>query len=217
MDKITVKGIIFDMDGVLIDSEPYMAQSSALALNRRGMPAKAEDFEQFCGMGEYRYLGGVAALYGGSYSEELKDEAYSIYIEGVEDNCIVFPKVRETVLYLAGTGIPMAVASSADSVKVLANVRALKLPEDIFTRVITGSDVSRNKPDPDILLKAAKALGVDPEKCLVAEDSIAGVKAAKAAGSFCLGITTSHTEEELKEAGADMTSPDIGILKKIIC
>jgi HAD superfamily hydrolase (TIGR01509 family) len=72
-----------------------------------------------------------------------------------------------------------------------------------FDRIITGDDVEKGKPDPEPYLKAAKELGVHPEECVVVEDSINGVKSAKAAGMKCIGITNSFPREELERAGAD--------------
>ena len=90
-------------------------------------------------------------------------------------------------------GLKLAVASSADRMKVEGNLRALKLPPDTFHALVVGEDVTHKKPAPDIFLEAARRLGLDPSACLVIEDAVSGVAAAKAAGCRCLGITTSFT------------------------
>lgn len=209
-----IKAIIFDMDGVLIDSEKVMAKASAETFNRHGVPAKPEDFEQFCGMGEFKYLGGVAEMYGGSFDPKIRDEAYALYISIVKKEAKVYECVLPTLRKLREDGIPYAVASSADSIKVYANIDAVLeggKPEDYFSAVITSDDVSKNKPDPEIFLKAAAKLGFDAKECLIFEDSLSGVKAAKAAGAFCCGITTANSPEKLYEVGADMTAPGIDV------
>jgi cytidine deaminase len=210
-----IKAVIFDMDGVLIDSEPVMAKAAARAFNDEGIPAKESDFEQFCGAGEIVYFGGVAKLYGGSFDKKIRDRAYETYFKIVKKEASVYPRVMETLEKLKEEGIPTAVASSADIEKVYANLDAVldgKRAETYFAKVITGSDVEKNKPDPEIFIKAAAKLGYDPKDCVVFEDSINGVKAAKASGSLCCALTTANTPEKLQEAGADIIAGGIDIL-----
>ena len=95
----------------------------------------------------------------------------------------------------------MAVASSADPVKVNINLEEIGLDSKLFQAVVTGLDIEHKKPAPDIFLKAAKLMGVDPKRCLVVEDAISGVAAGKAAGARVLALTTSFSSREL--AGAD--------------
>jgi HAD superfamily hydrolase (TIGR01509 family) len=94
----------------------------------------------------------------------------------------------------------MAIASSADQVKILINLREIGLDANIFQAIVNGQDVERKKPFPDIYILAAKKLGLNPAECLVVEDAVSGVSAAKSAGSKCLALTTSFLEERLTEA-----------------
>ncbi|NJL32502.1 MAG: HAD family phosphatase [Phycisphaerales bacterium] len=96
--------------------------------------------------------------------------------------------------------------SSADRMKVTGNLKQIGLPAESFAAVITGSDVTQNKPDPEIFLKAAAAMKVAPQHCLVVEDAPAGCQGARAAGMACLGITSSFTADTLLEAGAMWTA-----------
>jgi beta-phosphoglucomutase-like phosphatase (HAD superfamily) len=101
----------------------------------------------------------------------------------------------------------IAVASSADRRKVLGNLHEIGLPTDQFDAVIVGEDVVHKKPAPDIFLLAAERLGLNPADCLVVEDAVSGVAAAKAAEAKCLALTTSFTAEQLK--GADFFAADL--------
>ena len=94
----------------------------------------------------------------------------------------------------------MADASSADRVKVDINLREMGVPNDTFDAIISGSDVTHKKPNPEIFLKAASKLGLKPDECLVVEDAVNGVEAAKAAGCRCLALTTSFSAELLQKA-----------------
>ncbi len=100
--------------------------------------------------------------------------------------------------------------------KVEGNLRQLALPSGTFDAVVVGEDIIRKKPAPDIFLEAIRRLGLEPSTCLVIEDAVAGVAAAKAAGSRCLGLTTSFTAEQLKEAGADWTAPDLATATEVV-
>jgi beta-phosphoglucomutase-like phosphatase (HAD superfamily) len=94
----------------------------------------------------------------------------------------------------------IAVASSADEVKVRANLQKIGLPVEVWNAVIWGEDVKKKKPAPDIFLFAAKKLGVDPANCVVVEDAVNGIQAAKAAGMRCVAVATSFPSEKLGEA-----------------
>ena len=95
----------------------------------------------------------------------------------------------------------MAVARSADKVKVMINLREIGLSVNNFQSIVTGEDVELKKPFPDIYIKAAKMSGLRPQECLVVEDAVSGVKAGKAAEAKCLALTTSFPSNLLTEAG----------------
>jgi HAD superfamily hydrolase (TIGR01509 family) len=107
-------------------------------------------------------------------------------------------------------GLKIALASAADLAKVLINLRILGIRKDFFDAVVTGSDIERKKPFPDIYLLAASQVGVDSSRSLVVEDAVNGIMAGVAAGARCLGLTTSFSEEELRKAGASWCSPNLG-------
>jgi len=197
-----IHGAIFDMDGVLVDSEKFIAKAAQMMFAERGLKVQVEDFEPFVGMGENRYIGGVAEKYHHAGDiVELKRRTYDIYLEIIKGKLRPLPGVFEFVQQCRERGWKLAVASSADMRKVKGNLDEIGLGFDRFDAVISGEDVEHKKPAPDIFLLAAGQIGVKPSQCLVIEDAPSGVKAAKAAGAMCLGITSSFSKEEL--AGAD--------------
>lgn len=201
-------GVIFDMDGVLIDSEEYICQAAIQYLATHGVQAQPEDFIPFVGAGEDRYIGGVAEKYGLDLDlEEAKQKTYSIYGELIGGRLGPLPGAPEFIRDCRARGLKLAVASAADLMKVKINLREIGFDPEDFNAVVTGSDVTHKKPDPEIFLKAASLLGLDPSQCLVVEDAVNGVRAGKSAGCRCLGIATSFSEEDLHEA--DWHAPDL--------
>lgn len=208
-DKINSLGVLFDCDGVLVDSEPALAEIASIALHDFGAQATPDDFKPFIGMGEDMYLGGVTAKYGVEYSDAIKHHVYEKYHELASQFVRPFPGTRELLIRLKEAGCRIAVASSAEMIKVSTNMSILDVPPDTFDVVITGSDIERKKPFPDIYLLAASRCGIEPSRCIVVEDAVSGIQAGKAAGMTCIGLTSAHTAEELLAAGADIVIDDI--------
>ncbi|MGI6113619.1 MAG: HAD family hydrolase [Mahellales bacterium] len=198
-----VKALIFDMDGVLMDSEPVIKAAAIAGLKEFGVDAKIDDFEPFVGMGEDRFIGGVAEKYGVPYRLEMKKRVYEIYVDIVADNLGIYDGVQQFLLEMKERGYVLALASSADKVKVEANLRVTGIAASIFAAIVCGEDVEKKKPFPDIYLYAAQKIGVSPNNCLVVEDAISGIKAAKAAGMQCIAVTSSFGRDVLEKEGAD--------------
>lgn len=193
------KAILFDMDGVLIESEFLMRHASIQALAEYGIQAKHEDFREFTGMGEDMFVGGVAEKYGHTYTFDMKERAYDYFGQQVKELANVPEGVKEMLTQLHEKGFLMAVCSAADLRKVRYNIHAIGVDESIFSALVTGSDVKRKKPFPDIYLEGARRLGIDPKDCLVVEDAVSGIKAAHAAGMDAVGVPTTFSKEELAE------------------
>jgi beta-phosphoglucomutase len=208
--------ILFDMDGVLVDSESVITAAACEALNRFGIPAKFEDFKPFTGMGENRFLGGVAGKYGREFELPMKVLCYEIYGQVVDEQLTVYPATKSVLSRLAAQGRGLALASSADRIKVDHNLRVAGIDESVFAAVLTGDDVARKKPYPDIYLAAAAAAGFDPSACIVVEDALTGIQAGKDAGARVIAITTAFDEAALIEAGADAVIDDIAQLPDAI-
>jgi HAD superfamily hydrolase (TIGR01509 family) len=213
---ITDFGVIFDMDGVLVDSEDAMKTTSIESLERFGIKPKKEDFVEFTGMGEDAFIGGVAGKYGLEYNTEMKDYAYALYVEQARELVYVFPGVRDVISSLKMKGLKIAVASAADLIKVKTNLACIGVDESLFNSIVTGSDVKHKKPDPEIFLTAAAEMGIERGNCIVIEDAKSGIAAAKSAGMTCIGITSAFRREELALTDADYIIDNITEATKII-
>lgn len=199
------RGILFDMDGVLCDSEPLIAEAACrMFAERHGVGVTAADFHPFVGTGEDRYLGGVAEKYGVTLRKpDDKARVYEIYLELIPGRLRPLPGVIEFIAAARAAGWRLAVATSADRIKMEGNLREIGLPAAMFDAVVTGEDIEHKKPAPDIFRLAARRIGAPPGRCVVIEDAVSGVTAAKAAGARCLGLTGSYPADELRRAGAD--------------
>jgi len=190
------------MDGVLVDSEEYIRRAGIEMFNEKGYKVSPDDFLPFTGMGENRYLGGVAEKHNIQFNLEAdKARTYEIYADLVRGKLDPLAGVHQFIAICRERGLKLAVASSADPVKVNINLDEIGLERSLFGAIVTGLDIEHKKPAPDIFLKAAECLEVSPECCLVVEDAISGVASGKAAGTKVLALTTSFSQEEL--SGAD--------------
>jgi len=201
-------GVIFDMDGVLLDSEPFICQAACMMFAEKGLTVHPDDFLPFVGAGENRYLGGVAEKYHFPINiEQDKKRTYDIYLEIIKGRLHPLPGVHDFIKKCRQMNKKIAIASSADLRKVRGNLQEINLPFSTFDAVITGEDVVHKKPSPEIFLAAAQKIGLNAQNCLVVEDAVNGVAAAKAAGAKCLALTTSFTQNDL--AAADWFAPNL--------
>jgi HAD superfamily hydrolase (TIGR01509 family) len=207
-----MKCVIFDMDGVLVDSEPVIEMAAIMFFKENGVNAVSEDFKPFIGTGEDRYIGGVCEKYGLKYNTAMKGKVYRIYQEIVGKYLKKYDGTIPLLTKLAENGYRIALASSADKIKIDANLSVAGIDMKLFSAVVSGEDVVNKKPFPDIFLKAAQMLGASPHDCVVVEDATNGIQAAKSAGMKCVGITTSFKEDVLKLAGADAICGDISLI-----
>jgi beta-phosphoglucomutase len=209
-----IRAVLFDMDGVLVDSERLIAEAATrMFAQHYGLNVHYEDFTPFVGAGENRYLGGVAERYGVAIDiVAAKAWTYEIYGQLARRHAAgmrAMPGAVDYVRACRAHGLKTALASAADKVKVMINLEYLGLRQDEFDAVLTAEDVTRKKPDPEMYLKAAWRLAVEPAFCLVVEDAVNGTMAGVRAGARVLGITSSFTEEALREAGASWIVSDL--------
>lgn len=196
------------MDGVIVDSEPITKEACVRLFAEKGYTVQASDFNPFVGMGENHLLSGVAEQYGVTLDiERDKARLYVIYLDLIPGRLKPLPGVFSFIEECRRRRLKLALASSADSVKVQGNLHAIGLAATSFDKVVNGSEVARKKPFPDIFLAAAKGIGVPSADCLVVEDAVAGVEAAKSAGARCLALTTSFSADRL--TAADWITPDL--------
>ena len=196
-----IRAVIFDMDGVLVDSEPLINASAIAMFQEKGLIVQPTDFLPFVGAGENRYIGGVAEKY--HFPLDLpaaKKRTYEIYLDLVPSQLEAFPGAHDLVLDCRRAGLHTAVASSADKIKVVANLQKIDLPPEFWDAAVVAEDVRRQKPAPDIFLAAARKLNVEPTACVVVEDAVNGIQAAKAAGMRCIAIASTFPAERLQEA-----------------
>jgi HAD superfamily hydrolase (TIGR01509 family) len=206
--RMQIKAVIFDMDGVLTDSEPLINQAAIAMFRECGYTVAPEDFLPFVGTGELRYIGGVAERHGIQLDlEQAKARTYEIYLELVPRHLQAFPGAREKAREFKAAGLKVAVASSADRLKIAANLQHIGLPTEWWDALVSAEDVTHRKPAPDIFLSAAGKLNVDPSACTVIEDAISGIKAARAAGMRCVAVAQTFPADALTEA--DCVRPTI--------
>ena len=207
----SIQGIIFDMDGVLCDSEPFIAEAAGrMFAERHGVSVTPDDFRPFIGTGEERFLGGVAQKYGvGLDLPADKDRTYAIYLEIIRGRLRPLPGASGFIAALRRRGLKLAIATSADRVKLNGNLKEIGLAPELFDACVSGDEIRRKKPAPDIFLAAARKAQVPPAAALVIEDAPSGIQAAKAAGMRALGITSGFSAALLVAAGADWTAPDL--------
>jgi beta-phosphoglucomutase len=202
-----IEGIVFDMDGVLIDSHPVhrVAWSKFLATVGRSV---SDEGLSFILAGRRReeilrhFLGDLPESKIAEYGHQ-KD----LFFEENFHDVKLIPGVREFLESLEIAGLKSAIATSASSARTLGTLRRLGLGEK-FSTIVTGDDVDVGKPDPAVYRLVSRRMNLSPEKLLVFEDAPCGVEAAKSAGMRCIGVSTNGRAEMLLKCGAEAIVPD---------
>jgi beta-phosphoglucomutase len=200
-------GVIFDFDGVIVDSHSTHVQAWKAFLLSKGRSVSEAELS-LVQEGAKReeilrhFLGELTPAQITLYGNE-KDRLYQAGASQVK----LVPGFLEFLGQIEAAGLPSAVATSGSRPRVEQALEAFKL-RSRFRAVVTGEDVAHGKPDPALFLLAADAMQSDPKCILVCEDAIAGVIAAKAAGMKCLAIAAEGRGPLLKDAGADLIVPD---------
>ncbi|URD80241.1 Redoxin [Musa troglodytarum] len=209
-----VSAVLFDMDGVLCNSEELSRMAAVDVFADMGVSVTTDDFIPFMGTGEANFLGGVASVKGvkGFDPEAAKKRFFEIYLDkyAKPNSGIGFPGALELIMECKSRGLKVAVASSADRIKVDANLAAAGLPVSLFDAIVSADAFENLKPAPDIFLAASKNLNVPQSECIVIEDALAGVQAAKAAQMRCIAVTTTLSEEMLQPASPSLIRNEIG-------
>lgn len=183
-----MKAVIFDMDGVLVDSQPYHFKADIDTMAEYGVIKGQKFYESFAGTLTADRMRTLKEMFGLDVPVEemtIKRENMILDIMGKEDIKPV-SGIPEFLRSIKEKGLTTAVASSSDYKLINLILDRLKIAQ-YFDSVTSGSDVKRGKPSPDVFLLAAERIGIEPAECLVVEDSENGVKAAKAAGMKALG------------------------------
>lgn len=201
--------ILWDMDGVLVDTGRLHYESWSQVLRARGQDLSWPQFLPTLGMNNRSTM---RELFGREPLEEeiasIAGEKEVIFRDSLAGRVQPLPGVQRWLERFRAWGIPQAVASSAPLENIDALVDALQI-RPYFTALVSGMDLP-GKPNPDVFLLAARQLGIPPARALVIEDSIAGVSAARSAGMRCLAVLTSNPASALSLA--DCILPDLDAL-----
>src|SRR5690349_19595686 len=200
--------VLFDMDGVLIDSGAHHREAWRLLLGELGLTPEPEFWR--CTIGrpaEDAVPLLLARAVARTEAIELARRKREHYTRLAARGMVAIPGAPAFVSLLTGTGVPRAVATSApradaESLLTEIGVRAA------FDVVVTVEDVRRGKPNPEVYLRAAEGLGVSPASCLVFEDAVVGVHAARTAGMRVIGVTSTYPARDLLAAGAERAIAD---------
>lgn len=195
-----MKGAIFDLDGVIVDTAKYHYLAWASLADELGFKFTEEDNERLKGVSRLRSLDILLEVGGLEFKEaekqamaEKKNRLYVEYISRLEESELL-PGVKEYLTRLRSRGIGIALGSASKNAEFILNKLNIT---DLFDAVVDGNKVSLAKPDPEVFLIAAQEIGLQPDGCVVFEDAEAGVQAGKAAGMKVVGI---GKPEVLKEA-----------------
>jgi HAD superfamily hydrolase (TIGR01509 family) len=189
---VTVEGVIFDMDGVLSDTQTIHARVESDSLRQLGITLSPEDItREFAGVADEDMFPRIFARFGKRVDDfgAFVEDKWKAMMEASRGHVRPMPGAIELVAALGQLGIPLAVASSSRHSYIELVLEELKL-QDAFRAVVSAEEVAHSKPDPDIFLLAAKRIGVRPESCLVIEDSVNGMRAAQSAGMYCIGLVS---------------------------
>ncbi len=196
MQQRQLKAIIFDMDGVLVDSEPMHLQSYQEILAVYGIAYSEEDNREFLGRKDIVILEMLKQRHILERSaEDLLFEKESILARLLQHDSVPRPGLIAVLETAHANGLPMAVASSATLPTIELVVDALGI-RGYFKTLTSGDEVAHGKPAPDVYLLAARRLGIDPRQCLAIEDTAAGITAAKAAAMYCVAIPCDATRHQ---------------------
>jgi len=197
MEGYILKSVIFDMDGVIIDSEPIHVRLDQIMFKELGINIETKDLEQYIGVtNKYMWSDMMKKFAVTNTLEELLDRSLTLKIENLAKEEIkpiegIIPLLKK----IKAKGLTIAVASSSpeDYIKCVLNKFGI-LNE--FDFIISGNHVQNSKPAPDIFLLAASKLNVKPTECVVIEDSTHGVTAAKRASMKCIGFNNINSKNQ---------------------
>jgi len=199
--------VIFDCDGVLIDSETLSNRVLAQVLTEDGWPMTAEDADRrFIGISFYDVRPIAEARLGRSLGNDWVDRIVARVVEVMRREAVPVPGAREALEAVSALSLPWRIASNSSHIEMAAKFGCCGWDELVAGRAHSAVDIiaqgGRGKPAPDLFVAAAAAECVAPERCLVIEDSVAGATAARAAGMDCLALVRHGDDAAMRAAGA---------------
>jgi beta-phosphoglucomutase family hydrolase len=195
----SIQGVLWDLDGVITDTGELHFQTWVTSLAEMGITYTHEMFKATFGMNN---AGVLTTLLGHLPEPELltqiSNRKEQLFRDAVRGRAQILPGVRDWLEHLQASGLRQAIASSAPQANIDALIDELRL-RDYFGAIVSGFALP-GKPDPAVFLKAAELIQVPPENCLVIEDAVPGVQAAKRAGMKCLAVMTTNPRSALSQA-----------------
>ena len=208
-----IKAFLFDMDGVLADTEDISIQVGIEYFNSLGKKVEKKDFEPHLGMGEYKFFMGVAKDLGVEISYDDASAFFKAHYEPLAKNKkIVLPGAVSVIECAKRAGIKVAICSSAPEWKVYKNLELMGVDPKIIDYVVSGADVKRTKPNGDIYQLALIRFGLEGNEALVFEDTVGGIKAGKNAGCPVCAVENTIDYETAFSAGADIAISDLSAI-----
>jgi len=184
---MTIQAVIFDMDGVLVDSEVYWRESREEFATALGKVWTADDHRAAMGRSTIEWAAVMKERLGLDWTlEQIMDDVKARIVAHYEERLPVLPGALEAVR-TAASAYRVALASGSPT-EIIQEVMRLTKLDGVFEAVVYGDDMKHGKPAPDIYLETARLLGVPPEQCVAIEDSGNGIRAAKAAGMYCIAV-----------------------------
>ena len=206
-----IKGLLFDVDGVLVDSEKYIQQAYFDYYKEKyNLDLTLDDLGNFVGTGEITSIVGLGKKFNLKYDiREDKKGIYNTYSKLIKGKLKLMPGVERFIFNAKKAGLKLALATSADRVKLNYSFSETGLDLSLFDFIVSGDIVIKTKPDGGIYKYAAAGLVLSNEECLVIEDALSGHEAAKNAGSLSLGVTSSFDVNSQILSGADLVIKDL--------
>jgi HAD superfamily hydrolase (TIGR01509 family) len=191
--------VLFDMDGVIVDSNPFHKISLKEFCKRHGHALSDDQLrEKIYGRANKDWIPNVFGPIAPELARRYADEKEALFREIYKNDIRAVDGLVDFLEALDRARIPKAIATSAPRANVDFTLEKTGT-QKYFNTILDESHVNRGKPDPEIYILTARAVGIPPQQCIVIEDSLSGVKAGKSAGCKVIGITTTHTREELSE------------------
>lgn len=205
-----VKALLFDVDGVLVDSEGLSISITQNYFKSIGHDVKKDKFLHHLGIGMEDLIEGTASECG--FSVPL-DNAMSFfkkeYLSILERKDVSYSGVKDFIYKALSSGFKLAFCSSAPLWRLEANLENIGIDKKDVSVMVSREDIKRNKPYPDIYKKALVELGIDGKEALVFEDSIGGIKSALSAGCYVCALETTESDDDIKNSGATFSIKNI--------